>query len=359
MLSPIDTTDTTPRHQQVYDRLLNLIRAGHWKAGEQVPPELELAAELGVAKLTVHRAVQTLAREGWVTRRVGRGTFVAAQPPLSGLRRVLLAFGASATNILGSDYYGGLYQGIAETLGPSVELVLCPDAFTKTSLPPADGILVIAPRESATASLAKLALTDRPTVVVGAHWPELALAAVDSDNAGAARQVAQHLAELGHQHIALVFAEPETTNTQDRVLGFQSEAKKMGLTTAEHPAQEFWRLTCEEKETLLASVHAGATAVFAAGYYLALDVLNALREAKFRVPEEISVVGFDDPASAQLVYPPLTTLRQPLHAMGQRAAQRLAALVAGTSTRYDGSLELLPVELILRSSTTKPKEKSL
>jgi GntR family transcriptional regulator, arabinose operon transcriptional repressor len=353
MLSPIDTNGTTPRHQQVYERLLGLIRAGHWKVGEQVPSELELAAELGVAKLTVHRAVQTLAREGWVTRQVGRGTFVASEAPLSGLHRVLLAFGASATNILGSDYYGGLYQGIAETLGPGVELVLCPDAFTKTSLPPADGILVIAPRESASLSLAKLALTDRPTVVVGAHWPGLPL------TAGAARQVAQHLAALGHEHIALVFAEPETTNTQDRVRGFQYEATTLGLTTTEHPAQEFWRLTCEEKEALLASVHAGATAVFAAGYYLALDVLNALREAKFRVPEDISVVGFDDPASAPLIYPPLTTLRQPLYEMGQRAAQRLAALVASASRNDDEKLELLPVALILRSSTTKPKDKSL
>ncbi len=354
MLSPLDLTQTTPRHQQVYERLLGLIRAGHWKSGEKVPPELELAAELGVAKLTVHRAVQALATEGWVTRTVGRGTFVAPKPPPAGLRRVVLAFGASAANILGSDYYGGLYQGITEAFGSSVELVLCPNAFSDASLPQADGILIIAPRESAAASLEKLACTKRPAVVMGAHWPGLPLAAVDSDNTGAARRVVAHLADLGHEKIALVFAEPETANTRDRVAGFQAEAAVHGIETSEHSVQEFWRLSGEEKERLLESVKQGATAVFAAGYFIALDVLNALREAHYRVPEEISVVGFDDPVSARLVYPPLTTLRQPLREMGRRAAERLAALA---TSQDDGKLELLPVELVLRSSTAR-KEKS-
>ena len=355
MLSPLDLTQATPRYQQVYERLLGLIRAGHWKPGEKVPPELELAAELGVAKLTVHRAVQALATEGWVTRTVGRGTFVAPTPPPAGLRRVVLAFGASAANILGSDYYGGLYQGISETLGSSVELVLCPNAFTDASLPQADGILIIAPRESAAASLEKLASTKRPAVVVGAHWPGLTLEAVDSDNTGAARRVVAHLADLGHQKIALVYAEPETANTRDRIAGFLAEATVYGVETSEHSVQEFWRLSNKEKETLLESVGQGATAVFAAGYFIALDVLNTLREAHYRVPEDISVVGFDDPVSARLIYPPLTTVRQPLYAMGQRAGERLIAQAAENPP--DGSLELLPVELILRSSTLKSQKK--
>ena len=68
MLHTIDFTGTTPRHQQVYDQLLQCIRDGHWQLGAKIPAELEIAAALGVAKLTVHRAVQALAKDGWVTR---------------------------------------------------------------------------------------------------------------------------------------------------------------------------------------------------------------------------------------------------------------------------------------------------
>jgi len=351
MLHPIDITDTTPRHQQAYNLLKKLIQEGVYQPGDRLPAELELAAELGISKLTIHRAVQALAAEGWVTRTVGRGTFVAAQEPRP-LQRVLLAFGASATNILGSDYYGSLYHGIAETLGPRVELVLYPDAFRAESLPKADGVLVIAPREEAGPHLQRLHATQTPTVIVGAHWPTLALPSVDSDNVDAAEQVVNHFANQGHDHLVLVYAEPETANTQGRLAGFRQGARARGFCTEELEAREFWRLSPTEKAALLVAVRSGATAVFAAGYFLALDVLNVLREAQLEVPGDVSVVGFDDPVSAQLIFPPLTTLRQQLHHMGRRAALRLAAQVAGTD---DGRTELVPVELIIRSSTSSKK----
>ena len=194
-----------------------------------------------------------------------------------------------------------------------------------------------------------------PALIVGANWPGLLLPTIDSDNAAAARQAVTHLAELGHRNITLVYSEPETANMRDRIAGFRAEVQQRGLITCEQEASASWRLSCEERKTLLTSVQEGATAVFAAGYYLALDVLNTLREAHYAVPEDVSVVGFDDPVSAQLVYPPLTTLRQPLYAMGQRAAQRLMALATGTD--HNESLELLPVALIVRHSTTTPKGK--
>jgi GntR family transcriptional regulator, arabinose operon transcriptional repressor len=353
MLHPIDTMEATPRHQQVYNQLLGCIQSDYWRVGEKIPAELELAEELCVAKLTVHRAVQALARDGWVVRHVGRGTFVAPRTPTKPLQRVVLTFGASARNILGSDYYGRLYAGIAEALEPQVELILSTEPLGTHPLPPADGVLAIAPRQDSLESLRALAQQGTPTLVLGAHWPELGLPTVDSDNQAAARLAVVHLAELGHTHLALIYTEPETANLRDRLSGFRAEAAQRGLTALEQEASASWKLSCDEKAALLAAVRQGVTAIFAAGYYLALDVLNALREAQVRVPEDVSVVGFDDPVSAQLVYPPLTTLRQPLHAMGRRAVERLVALAAGDD---DSKQELLAVELIVRSSTTKPKE---
>ncbi|MBB6051056.1 GntR family transcriptional regulator [Armatimonas rosea] len=351
MLSPIDPHDPTPRHQQAYNRLLEQIRAGHWQVGEKIPSELELAADLGVAKLTIHRAVQTLARDGWVTRSVGRGTYVTAPVAAPPLRRVVLSFGASAANVLGSDYYGSLYRGIIAGLGPQVELILSPEAFGTSPLPHADGVLVIAPRAEAQPGLEALLASGVPTVLIGAHWPTLSLPTVDSDNKAAAEQACAYLAELGHERLALLYSEPETANVRDRVAGFSQEAKRRGLTLTQHEAQASWELTCDEKAGLLASVREGTTAIFAAGYYLSLNVLNTLREAGYSVPADVSVVGFDDPVSAALVYPPLTTLRQPLFQMGERAAQRL---LRNADSAEDHYVELLSVSLIPRGSAAPP-----
>ena len=352
MLCPVDPNDTTPRHQQVYNRLLEQIQAGGWQPGEKIPSELELAADLGVAKLTIHRAVQTLAREGWVTRSVGRGTYVTAQVAAPTLRRVVLSFGASAANVLGSDYYGSLYRGIIAGLGPQVELILSPEAFGTSPLPQADGVLVIAPRADAQPGLEALIQRRVPTVLIGAHWPPLSLPTVDSDNQDAAEQAVTYLAELGHKRLALLYSEPETGNVRDRIVGFCAEAQRRGLTFTQHEARASWELTCDEKAGLLASVRGGTTAVFAAGYYLSLNVLNTLREAGYRVPADVSVVGFDDPVSAALVYPPLTTLRQPLFEMGKRAAQRLLKNPDGAENHY---VELLSVSLISRGSAGPPQ----
>jgi DNA-binding LacI/PurR family transcriptional regulator len=117
-------------------------------------------------------------------------------------------------------------------------------------------------------------------------------------------------------------------------------------------AEQVWRAGDESKKRL-ASLLSGpnpVTAIFAAGHYLALEAKNVVREAGLRVPEDVSVVGYDDPISAQLVYPPLTTIRQPLFEMGRRAGERLLRLVRGEEQRAV-IREVLPAQLMVRRST--------
>ena len=353
-MKPIDKTLPAPRHEQVQDALRDLIRSGKLSEGEKLPADTDLAQRFGVSKMTAHRALQSLAVEGWVTRTVGRGTFVSRRPASNALRRVVLAFGAAASSVLGSDYYGSLYRGISDELGERVELTLSPETFTAAHLPAADGVLVLAPRESSLKSVRALLRVNRPVVLVGGHWDGVDLPSVDSDNAAAAREVVAHLAERGHRTLVLLYAEPETANTRDRIAGFRDAVSALGLTGIEREAREFWRLSEGEKHALAAlATDDGATAIFAAGYFLALDAMNALREAGIAVPDDVSVVGFDDPMSARLVYPALTTVEQPLYKMGKRAAQRLRGLAEDRNR--SGGVELLPARLIVRASTATRK----
>jgi DNA-binding LacI/PurR family transcriptional regulator len=98
------------------------------------------------------------------------------------------------------------------------------------------------------------------------------------------------------------------------------------------------------------------TAVFAAGYYLALETMNVARDAGLRLPEDLSVVGYDDPYSAQFSYPPLTTVRQPLAAMGGRAVELLDRYFEGEEDF--ASPVLIPPELQVRGSTSRADDES-
>ena len=96
----------------------------------------------------------------------------------------------------------------------------------------------------------------------------------------------------------------------------------------------------------------GPTVIFAGGYYLALSAMQTAHQAGLRIPDDVSVLGFDDPPSAALASPPLTTFRQPLDQLGARAVQKLLECAKGV--RPDPLHEYLSMELIVRESTAPP-----
>ncbi|MCS7309397.1 MAG: substrate-binding domain-containing protein, partial [Armatimonadetes bacterium] len=95
------------------------------------------------------------------------------------------------------------------------------------------------------------------------------------------------------------------------------------------------------------------TAIFVAGYYLALETLSLLRSLSLRVPEDISLVAFDDPSSAAHLNPPLSTVRQPLYEMGQRAMELLFEVLTGCDQEAYCQTIYLPTELVIRESCAR------
>ncbi|MCS7158811.1 MAG: substrate-binding domain-containing protein, partial [Blastocatellia bacterium] len=157
---------------------------------------------------------------------------------------------------------------------------------------------------------------------------------VDTDNYGAARQAAEYLLGLGHRRFIGLFGALETFNSRDRWRGFRD-----ALHAADIAETDVWTFMTPYADEVDEAVREGIrtvlrlpnrpTAIFAGGYYLALSVLQTLRQAGLRVPDDVSLIGFDDPPSAALAEPPLTTFRQPLEQLGARAVQRLLDLAKG------------------------------
>ena len=180
---------------------------------------------------------------------------------------------------------------------------------------------------------------------------------VDDGNEGAF-QAAVHLAELGHQRVALLSGDPQIVETRLREAGFQRGLRSKGL----KPDPELMvRLKDYEAEDGLE----GALALFrgpkrptailaAAGDLVAQGVYAAAAKAGLRIPQDLSVVGYDDLPLAAGLHPPLSTVKQPLEVMAARLATELVA-AAEEGGSHNPAQAMVHPELIVRQSTAEPR----
>lgn len=177
---------------------------------------------------------------------------------------------------------------------------------------------------------------------------------VASDNVGGARAAVRHLHELGHTRIATIAGPQDTKPGADRLLGFRAELQALGLPQRPEYEQlgDFYLESGEEAMRVLLAQPEPPTAVFAAADMMAIGALRAAQAAGLRVPEDVSIVGFDDIEIAPLVDPPLTTIRQDKLGLGLAAARGLVQQIE--NPELTPPVLTLPVELIRRASAAAP-----
>lgn len=183
---------------------------------------------------------------------------------------------------------------------------------------------------------------------------------VSIDNAFGVSAAMNHLASLGHKHIAFIKGPAGSGDTEERWKAVLAACKRLGIRVDPRLTVQLERLDpagarhAEEgriaAEDLLRS-DKRFTALVAFNDISALGAMSSLREAGLRVPEDVSVMGFDDIEFASIAYPALTTIRQPLHEMGATAAELLLRKVGNDETVQN--IRVRP-ELIVRSSTCAP-----
>jgi DNA-binding LacI/PurR family transcriptional regulator len=208
------------------------------------------------------------------------------------------------------------------------------------------------------------ALARRLPVVTVDQPRGLATPFVGIDDRAAARTAAQYLRELGHEHVALMSFVTTLDPTKSLALDLSAErlaGYEEGLAGAWDP--ELVR-TCRPnapepaREATLDLLHGPEppTAILAMSDILAIGALQGAAEAGVAVPEELSVVGFDDSPVAGHSSPPLTTVAQPHEEKGRLAAQLLKEQIDGGAAARDGARsEILPTELVVRGSTAPPR----
>lgn len=171
------------------------------------------------------------------------------------------------------------------------------------------------------------------------------------DNKAGAKAAVDYLIELGHKKIAAVMGPSFTPSTQARLQGYKQAIVDAGLTvnekyviTGDYGPES--GIAAMEK---LLKLKNRPTAVFCFSDDMAIGAINTLREYEYRIPEDMSVIGFDDITYAKLVSPKLTTIRQPLEDIGKTCMQVLLAQIKGKAPAQK-YIEL-PFELVVRQST--------
>lgn len=193
-----------------------------------------------------------------------------------------------------------------------------------------------------------------PTVSVAGHRRLKGVTNVVLDHHKAAELTLRHLCDLGHRDIAFMRGQPYSSDSDVRWASLVKAAKQLGIAIRpELTIQLTEDLTSPELgypvvQHLLA-FHRYFTAMVCFNDIAAIGAIRALHDAQLRVPEDISVVGFDDISQAAFQTPSLTTIRQPLHQMGSLAAQLLLERIRSGESRE--SEEPVTPQLILREST--------
>jgi LacI family transcriptional regulator len=319
-----------------------------------------VAVEAGVSSATVSRILNgtaavssakkdlvhaAIAKLGFVPNPVARG--------LAGGRTFSIGV---VTQAIDSPFYGAALRGIEETLLPLGYSPLfvsgqwqhavesrCMEVLKSRRV---DGIIVMSGRM--TDKELKTHAKTLPLVVTGRTLKATGLVALKFDNVEGARLATQHLIALGHRHIACIAGDPQFPDAVERLQGYRIALQEAGIAYQRElvVSGAFQELSGLQAVDELLAKRAKFTAIFAANDQMALGAVLGLRRHALRVPEDVSLIGFDDLPSSMYSNPPLSTVHQSAFELGQLAALAMLQLLAAEPL----SVEVPQPRLISRES---------
>jgi LacI family transcriptional regulator len=334
--------------------------SGEDRPARRSPTIYEVAERAGVSIATVSRVQRNATLVAGPTReRVTRAIEELEYRPSSLGRR--LAHGShEATGIVFPDlsgpYYSAVILGYEEASAAEGSSVLIlgthrrPGGAVDQVFDLADRVdgLVIMGRTVDDAVVEELHRRGVSVVLLARE----AVAGADSvrvDNRSAAAALVSHLIEHGHRSIVFVGDPRASADAGERWAGYLAAHADAGLEPAHGPVPCAFR-EADGRDAGRAALDRSprATALVGANDEIAIGLLEAARDAGLRVPKEVAITGWDDIPAARHLSPPLTTVRQPMHEIGRRAAALLHERIGGS--RRQPRHDVLPTELVVRAS---------
>ncbi len=330
---------------------------------------MDVAREAGVSPTTVSRVLNNqdhvrpdkrarvltaMTRLGYVVNQQARSLAGGRSHRQSGL----------LVHEVGVSYTGEIIRGIEEELvAAQYELMLYTTHRRKTKESTyvatltrgmTDGLLLLLPLNPQ-AYLESLHQERFPYVLIDHQGTNEACPAVAATNRQGSYDATAYLIELGHRRIGFVTGEMRLGCAVDRLEGYKAALADHGI--AFDPALvvegHFQQPDGYAGANALLALPDPPTAIFASNDVSAFGVMDAVRDHGLRIPEDVSVIGFDDIPEAAHVHPGLTTVRQPLEQMGRLATRMLLRQIK--DPEYTGERIELPTELVIRQSCQPPR----
>ena len=336
--------------------------------GASLPNILEVAKQAGVSTATVSRV---LSRPNMVTAKTRQKVMKAVEqlgyvPNATAKNLRTLRSGKLLVTVpdISNPFFSLILQGIEETAQREGYAVLVGDTqhdikreegyASMLKGREADGLIFLGhrlPKEAA--ELVQSASPNCAPVVNGCEFsPHLGVPSVHIDNAKAATEAMEHLYKLGHRRIGIITGPLASPLSRDRLRGAQAcaKARKHEADCTVMNGDFSIESGVVEGERLLGQKNA-PTAIFCFNDEMAMGVIETAKRRGLRVPVDLSVVGFDDIRFARCTDPPLTTIAQPMRAIGEGTVRLLLEILRGRTPES----VTLPHTLIIRSSTAPPR----
>jgi LacI family transcriptional regulator len=301
-----------------------------------------------VRAATRERVLQAMTRTGYTVNRQARA--------LAGGRHQVIGL---LVPELDTSYVGEILRGIDEEIaaaGYDLMLYTTHRRRTRESIfvnsittGMTDGLLMILPVDPA-AYVTSIRRRDFPFVQIDHEGRDNEGPSVGATNREGARQAMRYLIGLGHRRIGFITGNLEMDCAHERLAGYRESLAEHGIALDDTLVVEgnFHKPLAFQRTRELLALADPPTAIFAANDVSAFGVMDAVRDLGLRVPDDVSVVGFDDIPDARINTPALTTVRQPMREMGARATRMLLDRIGGDDPEPP-RIEL-PTELVVRDT---------
>ena len=218
-----------------------------------------------------------------------------------------------------------------------------------------DGLLIVLPHELP-AYVSQLRVEDFPFVLIDHDSEAPGCNIINAANRPGTREGIAYLIGLGHRRIACITGRPDVGATQQRLAGYRDALEAAGIPLDDSLVVEgdFLEPRGHEAALQLLSIPDRPTAIFASSDAAAFGVMSAAHDVGLRVPDDLSVLGFDDVVEASYPSSALSTVRQPLREMGHVAVRRLMSLIAQPAQAPERIV--MGTELVVRRTTAPPPE---
>nr|WP_221626671.1 GntR family transcriptional regulator [Cohnella lubricantis] len=330
--------DKTPMYQYIVNDIKRKIESGELKPHDPLPTQIDLAKEYNTSEITSRRALSDLVQEGYVYRIRGKGSFIQENMrAAAGSKPIHTIYFAHQNQIsnFNHPFFSEMFDGIKDVceengvafhlwdIGQHYELPEDPDA----------GIILLTIAD--TFDLSRLTAWQkegRKLVTVHFYYPHLGIPYVIVDNLTGGYLATQHLLSLGHRRIGVIITGNSILEINQE---FTLRLQGYRLALSQHQIAfdpNLIAIMSGEGERLemgfegfkkLMALEDPPTAIFATSDYKAIGAMEAARSLGMKIPEDVSVMGYDDVKVSQYTYPSLSTVSQNTRKLGERAAEIL------------------------------------